>query len=78
MNSWILANDKLPKNGQPVLCWYEYVAYNYDGVPKIEKDYGIGRYYYGAWVGEVSNGVRTKVLFWQPLPEPPSGCDYDG
>lgn len=71
MNNWISVKDRFPEDGEYVLCWYEYFRYgNYNC---MYKTYGIGCQYNGTWIGEVSNGVKCKVLYWQPLPEPPKG-----
>lgn len=66
---WIPCSERLPENGQDVLCWYQYFRYgNYN---RLWQTYGIGFQYNGNWGGEVSTGRDTKVLFWMPLPEPP-------
>lgn len=66
---WIPCRERLPKDGQDVLCWYQYFRYgNYN---RLWQTYGIGYQYNGNWGGEVSTGRDTKVLFWMPLPEPP-------
>lgn len=66
---WIPCSERLPEEGQDVLCWYQYFRYgNYN---RLWKTYGIGFRYNGSWGGEVSGGRGTKVLFWKPLPEPP-------
>lgn len=66
---WIPCSERLPRDGQDVLCWYQYFRYgNYN---RLWQTYGIGFQYNGHWGGEVSTGRDTKVLFWMPLPEPP-------
>ena len=66
---WIPCSERLPVDGQDVLCWYQYFRYgNYN---RLWQTYGIGFQYNGNWGGEVSSGRDTKVLFWMPLPEPP-------
>ena len=66
---WIPVSERLPEDGQYVLCWYQYFRYgNYN---RLWQTYGIGFQYNGNWGGEVSTGRDTKVLFWMPLPEPP-------
>lgn len=66
---WIPCSERLPEDGQDVLCWYQYFRYgNYN---RLWQTYGIGSQYNGNWGGEVSTGRDTKVLFWMPLPEPP-------
>lgn len=66
---WISVEDRLPENGQKVLCWYEYFRFgNYN---RMYRTYGIGYCFHGNWGGEVAQGQRCKVLAWMPLPEPP-------
>lgn len=66
---WIPCSERMPEDGQYVLCWYQYFRYgNYN---RLWQTYGIGFQYNGNWGGEVSTGRDTKVLFWMPLPEPP-------
>lgn len=66
---WIPCSERLPEDGQDVLCWYQYFRYgNYN---RLWQTYGIGFQYNGNWGGEVSHGRDTKVLFWMPLPKPP-------
>lgn len=66
---WISVEDRLPENGEYVLCWYEYFRYgNYN---RLFQTYGIGYQFNGNWGGEVAQGRQTKVIAWQPLPEPP-------
>lgn len=68
-NSWIRADEHLPEHDEKVLCWYEYFRYgNYN---RMYQTYGIGFCINGMWGGEVSNGVKCRVIAWQPLPEPP-------
>ena len=68
-DSWIRADERLPENDEKVLCWYEYFRYgNYN---RMYQTYGIGFCINGMWGGEVSNGVKCRVIAWQPLPEPP-------
>lgn len=74
---WIPCSERLPEDGQDVLCWYQYFRYgNYN---RLWQTYGIGFQYNGNWGGEVSIGRDAKVLFWMPLPEPPEeGGDGNG
>ena len=68
---WINVEDRLPENGQVVLCWYEYFRFgNYN---QIYRTYGIGYYFHGNWGGEVVQGQQSKVLVWMPMPQPPKG-----
>lgn len=69
MSEWISVEERLPPNGEDVLCWYEY--FRYGDYNCMFQTFGIGYQYNGHWGGEVSNGHKTKVLAWMPLPEPP-------
>ena len=66
---WIQADERLPEHDEKVLCWYEY--FRYGSYNKMYQTYGIGYCINGTWCGEVSNGVKCRVIAWQPLPEPP-------
>lgn len=66
---WVLTDEKLPPEGQDVLCWYEY--FRYGAFNRMYQTYGIGFQFNGNWGGEVANGRSAKVLAWMPLPEPP-------
>ena len=68
---WISVKDRLPENGEYVLCWYEY--FRYGDFNAMFAAYGIGYCYNGHWGGEVANGTKARVLAWMPLPEPPKG-----
>lgn len=75
---WNPADEKLPPEGQEVLCWYEFfhfvLSYN-----RMSRTYGIGYQYNGMWDIEAAQGRDAKVLAWMPLPEPPKmdGGDND-
>ena len=62
---WIPCSERLPKDGQDVLCWYQYFRYgNYN---RLWQTYGIGFQYNGNWGGEISaletlNGVTKDEL----------------
>lgn len=66
---WIPCDEKLPENGEAVLCWYEY--YRYGSYNRMFKTHGIGFQFNGNWGGEVAQGKNAKPLFWMPLPDPP-------
>ena len=68
---WISVKDRMPENGEYVLCWYEY--FRYGDFNAMFAAYGIGYCYNGHWGGEVANGTKARVLAWMPLPEPPKG-----
>ena len=66
---WIPVTERLPEDGDVVLCWYEY--FRFGEYNRMYRTYGIGYYINGMWGGDVSNGRNIKVLAWMPLPEPP-------
>lgn len=74
---WVLTDEKLPPEGQDVLCWYEY--FRFGSYNRMFQTYGIGYQYNGMWGGEVAQGQKARVLAWMPLPEPPKmdGGDND-
>lgn len=72
---WIDVKDKLPPDGEDVLCWYEY--YRYGQYNCMYQKYGIGYQFNGYWGGEVANGRNAKVLAWIPLPQPPKESRID-
>lgn len=66
---WIPVTERLPEDGDVVLCWYEY--FRFGEYNRMYRTYGIGYYINGMWGGDVSNGRNIKVLAWMPLPEGP-------
>lgn len=48
---WTNVNDKLPQDGEDVLCWYEY--YRYGQYNCMYQTYGIGYQFNRNWGGEV-------------------------
>lgn len=66
---WIPVDERLPEDGDAVLCWYEY--FHFGEYNQMYRTYGIGYYIKGMWGGDVSNGRNTKVLAWMPLPDGP-------
>ena len=66
---WVLTDERLPPEGQDVLCWYEY--FRFGSYNRMFQTYGIGYQYNGMWGGEVAQGQKTRVLAWIPLPETP-------
>lgn len=75
---WVLTDEKLPPEGQDVLCWYEY--FRFGSYNRMFQTYGIGYQYNGMWGGEVAQGQKARVLAWMPLPETPKmdGGGNDG
>lgn len=66
---WIPVTERLPEDGDVVLCWYEY--FRFGEYNRMYRTYGIGYYINGMWGGDVSNVRNIKVLAWMPLPAPP-------
>ena len=66
---WIPVEERLPPNGDDVLCWYEY--YRYGEHNCMFQRQGIGHCMNGYWGGEVMVGTDCRVLKWMPLPKPP-------
>ena len=66
---WVLTDEKLPPDGQDVLCWYEY--FRFGEYYRMYQTFGIGYQFNGNWGGEVAQGQKAKVLAWMPLPRPP-------
>lgn len=66
---WVPVTERLPEDGDVVLCWYEY--FRFGEYNRMYQTYGIGYYINGMWGGDVSNGRNIKVLAWMPLPERP-------
>ncbi|MBQ1537689.1 MAG: DUF551 domain-containing protein [Ruminococcus sp.] len=71
---WISVENRLPEKEANVLVWYEY--FRYGDYNCLYQTYGIAAYSecYG-WHGDDLNGDSVKVLYWQPLPEPPERSD---
>ena len=66
---WIPVEERLPEDGDVVLCWYKY--FRFGEYNRMYQTYGIGYYINGMWGGDVSNGRNIKVLAWMPLPAGP-------
>lgn len=69
VTKWTSVDKALPDNGNEVLIWYEY--FRYGEYNCMYQTYGLARYIHGSWTGEDLNATKVKVLYWQPLPEPP-------
>lgn len=66
---WIPVMERLPQEYEDVLCYYEYFRYGDHNCMfrAIDRGYYVG----GRWGGEAGQGLKNKVLYWMPLPEPP-------
>ncbi len=71
LSGWIPVDERLPKDHEDVLCWYEY--YRYGDYDCMFQTYGIGYCCDGHWGGDV-NGHKSRVIAWKPLPEPYKGA----
>lgn len=72
---WVLTDEKLPPDGQDVLCWYEY--FRFGAFNRMYQTFGVGYQFNGNWGGEVVQGQKAKVLAWMPLPKPPKMEGYE-
>lgn len=69
-DGWISANDRMPKPGVPVLCWWPVKT----GV-KVEACEFIDGYWMYSQDGDVPGEPPTH---WQPLPAPPVADGQEG
>lgn len=68
---WIPCSERLPKDCEDVLVWFEY--YRYGNYNKMYKTIGISYTYVGEWSGFIngtSGWKNSRVIAWMPLPEP--------
>lgn len=66
---WISVEDRLPEDGEEVLCYYEY--FRYGSFNRMKKTIDRGYFLNGHFGGEPTSGMKARVLYWMPLPEPP-------
>lgn len=75
-NGWISVKDRLPKEGDDVLVWFEY--YRYGEYNCLYQMYGIGTYFenFKSWLINSETGWRDlRVIAWMPLPQKPESED---
>ena len=71
-NKWILCKDRMPKDMETVLVWFEY--FRYGNHNNLYQTYGLSYAFRGNWSGFIngSSGYRgLKIFAWQPLPDKP-------
>lgn len=71
-DKWVNCSDRLPKDGEPVLVWFEY--FRYGSYNRVFQTVGIGYPYRGEWlfINDQSGWQDLKVYAWQPLPTRPT------
>lgn len=68
---WIPASERLPKDFEEVLVWFEY--FRYGEFNRLYQTIGISYVLDGKWSGYVngSSGWRDlRIIAWMPLPMP--------
>lgn len=76
---WVSVKDRLPKDGEDVLVWFEY--YRYGEYNCLYQTHGIGTYfeYFKSWLINGETGGRDlRVIAWMPLPQKPESEDDAG
>ena len=66
---WIPCSEKLPKDFEDVLVWYEY--FRYGEYNRMYQTWDVGYYnsQLNIWGGGVT-GQKVRAIAWMPLPEP--------
>ena len=68
---WIPVEEKLPKDCENVLVYFEY--YRYGDYNKMFKTIGISYTFEGKWSGIIngqSGWTKSRIIAWMPIPEP--------
>lgn len=75
-SGWVSVKDRLPKEGDDVLVWFEY--YRFGEYNCLYQTHGIGTYFenYKSWQINHETGWRDlRVIAWMPLPQMPESED---
>ena len=66
---WVPCGERLPKDFEDVLVWYEY--FRYGEYNRMVQTWDVGYYnsQLNTWGGGVT-GQKVRAIAWMPLPEP--------
>lgn len=76
---WISVSERLPEDMQRVLVWFEY--YRYGDFNCMWQTYGFGYVCDGEWSSFINGETGwqdSRIIAWQPLPEPYKEADNEG